>query len=353
MKSLEVKLSSKSYNILIKKGLIKDIGYQLTQIHRGKKAVVITDNNVDKIYSNDIRTSLENHGFSVDIIVVDAGETSKSLQWAAIIYNKFLDLEVGRRDLVIALGGGVIGDLAGFVASTYLRGVPFVQIPTTLLAQIDSSVGGKVALNLDRGKNLLGSFYHPEAVFIDTQFLRTLEDRYLYDGMAEVIKYGCIKDSELFTSLGQIHSKEELFDNIDHIVHRCCSIKRDIVEIDEREQGERMLLNFGHTIGHGIEKYFEYQRYTHGEAVAMGMYNITKKSEELGITQKGTNKAIKELLERFNLPYDIRGIDKYRLLDIIAFDKKREAEYLSIILLNSIGDSFIKKIRREDMTLFT
>ncbi|MDV2934331.1 3-dehydroquinate synthase, partial [Enterococcus faecalis] len=171
-------------------------------------------------------------------------------------------------DLIIALGGGVVGDLAGFVASTFLRGISFIQIPTSLLAQVDSSVGGKVAVDLERGKNLVGSFYHPELVLIDPNMLGTLPEKYFNDGLGEVIKYGCIKSKELFEKLEGFENKEDLKENIGEIIYECCNIKREVVEYDEKDLGERMILNFGHTLGHAIEQIYNYETYSHGEAVA-------------------------------------------------------------------------------------
>ena len=191
--------------------------------------------------------------------MVKAGEESKSFETLLKVYDKLLDFKINRGDIIIALGGGVVGDMTGFAASTFLRGIPLIQIPTTLLAQVDSSVGGKVAVDLPRGKNLVGSFYNPKAVFIDPLLLGTLSDKYVCDGMGEVIKYGAIKDRELFYKLLDYENKEAVLKDIDKIIYNCCRIKATMVEADERDTGERMLLNFGHTIGHAIEQFFNYK----------------------------------------------------------------------------------------------
>lgn len=346
---LEIKLSQNQYSILIKRDILEDIGTEIRKLYKNNKIAVITDSNVEALYGKKLLKSLEKHDFQTKIITIKPGESSKSLDTAKNIYEELLDFEITRGDMIVALGGGVVGDIVGFVASTLLRGIPFIQIPTSLLAQIDSSVGGKVAVNLPRGKNLVGSFYHPQAVFIDPELLRTLDKRFLYDGMAEVIKYGCIKDKALFEKLMTIETEEELLRNMEEIILNCCKIKRDIVERDEKDHGERMLLNFGHTIGHAIEKYFAYKKYTHGEAVAIGMYNMTKKSEEMGLTEEGTSEFIKKAIIKYNLPYKIPYSNLDKLIAAIGLDKKSKGNDLSIILLDRIGEAFIKKIDRKDI----
>lgn len=352
MANLEVSLPQKKYPIIIKKGILENIGEEIKKIYKNKKIAIITDSNVEGLYGEKIINRLNKNNFKTKTIVIQPGEKSKSLESAKDIFEELLDFEITRGDMIIAFGGGVVGDLAGFAASTLLRGIPFIQIPTSLLAQIDSSVGGKVAVNLPQGKNLVGSFYHPEAVFIDPDLLKTLDKRFLYDGMAEVIKYGCIRDKKLFDKLMKIENEEELFNNIEEIILSCCRVKRDIVQRDEKDKGERMLLNFGHTIGHAIEKNFNYMKYTHGEAVAMGMYNISKQSEEMGITENGTTELIKKLLIKYNLPFEMPNVEKAKLIKSIGLDKKNKGDSLNIILLREIGDAFIKSIERQDIDLF-
>lgn len=352
MYNLEVNLPQKKYSIIIKKGILGNIGQEIKKIYKNKKIAIITDSNVEGLYGEKIINELNKYDFKTKTIVIQPGEKSKSLESAKDIYEKLLDFEITRGDMIIAFGGGVVGDLAGFAASTLLRGIPFIQIPTSLLAQIDSSVGGKVAVNLPQGKNLVGSFYHPEAVFIDPDLLRSLDKRFLYDGMGEVIKYGCIRDKKLFDKLMNIETEDELFNNIEDIILSCCGVKRDIVERDEKDKGERMLLNFGHTIGHAIEKNFNYTKYTHGEAVAIGMYNITKKSEEMDITNGNTAAVIKKILIKYNLPYEMPTVEREKLIKAIGLDKKNKGNKLNIVLLKEIGNSFIKNIDRKDVNRY-
>ncbi|ABK62050.1 3-dehydroquinate synthase [Clostridium novyi] len=352
MRELKISLGENSYSILIEKGLISSIGKKISEIYNGKKVAVVTDKNVDKFYGDKIVSQLEGRGFNVKKIVLNPGEKSKSVEVLLNTYDELLDFNITRGDLIIALGGGVVGDLTGFAAATLLRGIPYIQIPTSLLAQIDSSIGGKVAVDLNRGKNLVGNFYHPKAVFIDPNMLKTLDERFFYDGMAEVIKYGCIRDKQLFYNLLNYNTNEELIENMEHIIYSCCNIKREIVERDEKDTGERMLLNFGHTIGHAIEKYFNFEKYTHGEAVALGMYAITKKSEEMKLTKEGTSNLIKDILTKYNLKYDIHLEDKESILNAISLDKKNKGEFMNIVILNEIGKSFIHKIKKEKVSDF-
>ena len=339
---LNVNIPNNEYDIIIKKGIFSNIRDEIGMVFKGNKIFIVTDENVDKLYGRDFSNK----------IVLKPGEESKSLENLEKIYNKMAQSNMTRNDLVLALGGGVVGDIAGFAASTYLRGVPFIQIPTSLLSQVDSSIGGKVAVNLSFGKNLVGSFYQPKLVLIDPDLLSTLPIRYLNDGLAEVIKYGCIRDINLFNLLSSYDDHDDLFKNIDDVIFTCCNIKREIVERDEKDLGERMILNFGHTIGHGIERYFNYEKYTHGEAVAIGMCLITKWSEEMGLTFKGTYERIKNLLLKFNLPIDCSMDDKKKLLDGIFLDKKSHSNSINLILLKEIGESFIYNISKETLSLW-
>ena len=323
-KNLFVDLKENSYNILIEKGLLNKLGEELKNIYFGEKIFIITDENVDKYYGSKVKDELDKIGYKTRKMVLAPGEKTKSFSTLPSIYNELLDFKLTRKELIITLGGGVIGDLGGFVASTFLRGVSFIQIPTSLLAQVDSSVGGKVAVDLEKGKNLVGSFYQPKAVFIDPDVLNTLPEKFYKDGMAEVIKYGCIKDRDFFYMLKSLKSREEVMNNIEDILYKCCYIKKSVVERDEKDLGERMLLNFGHTLGHAIEKYYNFTGYSHGEAVAIGMYNISLKSEDEGITEKGVAEEIKEILINYDLP-----------------DKKNIGNVLKVILLKSIGESII------------
>ncbi|KLE14909.1 3-dehydroquinate synthase [Clostridium sp. C8] len=340
--NLSIDLIHSSYDIVIQKGIINTLVHEIKNLFKGKKIFIITDKNVDKFYGNLVLNNLINSGYDVKKLVLKPGEETKNFSTLPLVYDELLNFKFTRSDLIITLGGGVIGDLGGFVASTYLRGVAFVQCPTTLLAQVDSSVGGKVGVDLDKGKNLVGSFYHPKKVVIDPEVLNTLSDRVFNDGMAEVIKYGCIRDKEFFGNLINYSNKKEVMHNIEYIIHNCCKIKKEIVEKDEKDMGQRMLLNFGHTIGHAIEQYFNYTKYTHGEAVAIGMYEITKLSEELGITKIGTKEVIKDILIKYQLPYELT-IDINELTETMKLDKKNLENNINLIFLKEIGESFIYK----------
>ena len=342
MKKLTVDLKDLSYDILIDSGLRHRFDLEIKKVFNGDKIAVITDENLNEIYGEELLRNLEK-SFSVKFIVIKPGEKSKSFNSLIPIYNELLDFKLTRSDLIIAFGGGVVGDLAGFVASTFLRGVKFIQIPTSLLAQVDSSVGGKVAVDLERGKNLVGSFYHPKLVLIDVEFLKTLPEKFFNDGLGEVIKYGAIRDKELFKELESFKDKEQLKENMEHIIYTCCNIKRIVVENDEKDKGERMILNFGHTLGHGIEKIYNYETYSHGEAVAIGMYKITLLSEKMKITKEGTANRIKEVLEKYALPIDAEIKDENALIEAIELDKKNLNSALNLILIKDIGEVMIHK----------
>ncbi|CAM2078374.1 MAG: 3-dehydroquinate synthase [uncultured Clostridium sp.] len=343
---LKVDLKDRSYPIIIEKGLINRVSEEIRKVYKGKKIFIITDDNVNKYYGGKISEELKKNDFEVKLLALKPGEETKNFNTLPIVYNELLDFNLTRSDLIIALGGGVIGDLAGFVASTYLRGVDFVQIPTSLLAQVDSSVGGKVAVDLDRGKNLVGSFYHPKCVLIDPEVLNTLDNRFFIDGMAEVIKYGCIKDKQFFDYLEKMENNQQLINNMEVVIHKCCDIKRQVVENDEKDKGERMLLNFGHTLGHAIEQYYNYTKYSHGEGVAIGMYVISKISEEKGLTKKGTSQRIKDILVKYNLPYEL-DVNIEETLEAINLDKKKLGNDLNVIILKEIGNSEIYKTTAE------
>lgn len=338
---LKVNLEENSYPIIIEKGSIKNITKHLKDKFKGKKIAIISDNNVYGIYGDLIKEELEAEGYTAKAIVIQAGEKSKSFSTLPAVYNELLEFKLTRTDIILALGGGVVGDLAGFVASTYLRGVPFIQIPTTLLAQVDSSVGGKVGVDLEKGKNLVGSFYHPKLVIIDPEVLNTLSERIFKDGLAEVIKYGCIKDKNLFDKLKAYKDEKALIEDIEEIIYTCCDIKRKVVEEDEKDTGERMLLNFGHTLGHAIEQYYKYERYTHGEGVAIGMYQIMKSAYSKGLVPESVVEEIKDILIKYDLPYSLDGESIDELINVIKLDKKNINNSLSLILLKEIGESYI------------
>jgi 3-dehydroquinate synthase len=342
MKKLKVNTGRK-YEIIIDRGIIEHCGEYIKKVASPTRIAVITDSNVYAIYSQNIIANLKQAGFIVSEFVFKAGETSKNFKTIEAIYSHLADNNITRKDMILALGGGVTGDMAGFAAATYLRGIEFIQVPTSLLAQVDSSVGGKTGYDIKQGKNLIGAFWQPSLVLIDPNTLDTLPERYFHDGMAEVIKYGCIKSVGLFRQLKK--GLDEL--DIENIIYKCVSIKRDIVQRDETETGERKLLNFGHTIGHALEKIYEYKKLSHGEAVAIGMVMITKASENDGITQKGTADKIAELCKMYHLPiYD--DSSKRDIAFASHSDKKSSGRNIDIVVLNSIGNSTVKTLTQKD-----
>lgn len=327
------------YDIFIERGIIDNCGEYVKQLSDAKKVTVITDTNVAEYYLQRVTNSLEKSGFLTNSHIFRAGEESKNLSTIAEMYNTLADCCMTRKDIIVALGGGVTGDMAGFAAASYLRGIDFIQIPTSLLAQVDSSVGGKTGVDILQGKNLVGAFHQPKAVLIDPDTLKTLPDLYLRDGMAEVIKYGCIKDEKFFEKL----ENENAYDCIDDIIEVCVSIKRDVVSRDEREAGERMLLNFGHTLGHSIEKLNNFKGISHGMAVAVGMVLISRAGEKQKITEKGTTEKIIKLCEKYGLPTSDKATFE-EMADAAKSDKKTTGGDINLVLLNKIGDSFTKKI---------
>ncbi len=338
MKKLTIKLKN-SYDVLIEKGLLQKSGELIRSITKSNKAFVISDSNVYNIYGEELMTSLEKAGFKTGKFIFEAGEKSKNLHTIEKIYQELALFNMTRLDIIVDLGGGVCGDMAGFCASTFLRGVPCVHIPTSLIAQVDSSIGGKTGVNLENGKNLVGTFYQPSLVIVDPLLLDTLEDLYFEDGMAEVIKYAAIRDKSLFLRLLSNDPRKD----IEEVIFTCLSIKKELVEEDEFDKSSRMLLNFGHTIGHAIESYYNYNKFSHGQAVALGMKYISMFGEKLGITSKGISKKIEEILNRYGLPTEIED-PLSKILKYISLDKKNILGKLNLILIKEIGESIVYPI---------
>lgn len=336
---LTVNLGEKSYPIYIENNILGNAGVYIQKVFKGNRIMIVSDDRVFPLYGNRLLTSLQDM-YECHTLVLPHGESTKNFHSLPVIYSAMLKANITRSDLVIALGGGVIGDLTGFAAASFLRGVKFIQIPTSLLAQVDSSVGGKVAVDLPEGKNLVGAFYQPAMVLIDPTVLSTLPKRFINDGMGEVIKYGCIKDLELFELLEKYSSFEALGEVLPSIIERCVDIKRIIVEHDQFDIGERMLLNFGHTLAHTIEQHCNYKRESHGEAVGIGMYQLSLIAEEKGLTESGTSERILNLLKTYGLPYEC-GFNIDELLDAVTLDKKNLDGKLNLILLKEIGKSYI------------
>lgn len=327
-----------NYELKIEHGLIHRVSSEISKVFTGSKIAVVTDETVYEFYGKNVTKNLEAAGFEVQCIVLPPGEQTKTFDSMPAIYSALAEFGLTRSDLMIALGGGVIGDITGFAASSYLRGVSFVQIPTTLLAQVDSSVGGKVGVDLPEGKNLVGAFCHPILVLIDPLVLQTLTDSAFADGMAEVIKYGCIKDVNLFRRLMELASRAEVMQHIDWMIETCCTIKQTVVQADEKDVGERMILNFGHTLGHAIEAYYQYEKYTHGQGVAIGMVAISRIAEAQQLTKAGTTEQLVALLQQHHLPTELVSREDYpKLLPYIKKDKKNIAGSLTVIVLAEIG----------------
>lgn len=351
MHTLCINLPGREYDIKIEKGILERSGELIAGIYNRCRIAVVTDSNVAPLYADRLLNSIKQSGFEASVITVPAGENSKSLKILTYLYGEMLSLGITRTDLIIALGGGVVGDLTGFCASTLLRGIPFVQIPTTLLAQVDSSVGGKVAVNLTQGKNLVGAFYQPRLVIIDPLCLETLPDRVFSDGMAEVIKYGVILDESLFAEIENSPSRKGIMNIVEDVIYRSCNLKRMVVEEDELDTGRRMILNFGHTFGHAIEKKYNFCDYTHGEAVAAGMVMAAEYGENCGITPVGTSGRIANLCEKFNLPKSVE-IDKNSLIDAVKVDKKGEGNMVSLVIPEKIGKVIMKKTEKDGIWIW-
>lgn len=344
MKKVTVNAST-SYDIYIERGLLKNCGNIIADTVKTRNIAVITDDIVNGLYFETLKKTLEDAGFTVSGFVFPNGETSKSTETLNKIYTFLCDNSITRSDCIIALGGGVVGDITGFAAATFLRGIDYIQIPTTLLAQIDSSVGGKTAIDLPCGKNLVGAFKQPVCVICDSDVLSTLSDEIMSDGMAEAIKYGMIRDRELFELIAS-HTLDNVNEIIDEVVYKSISIKRDVVENDEFDTGERMILNFGHTLGHAIESYYEYSKYTHGSAVAIGMCMITERGCEKEILDR-----LAACVSAYGLPCSCTApVEK--LVKLCSNDKKRESGNINYILCREIGKASVQKVTVDEFKKF-
>lgn len=333
------------YDVLVGENIIQCAGDYIKNLSSARRVLVVTDDVVNCLHSDAVIKSLKRNGFEVFLFVLVSGEKSKSLRSVEKIYSFLIENKFARTDLILALGGGVVGDIAGFVASTYMRGIDLVQIPTTLLAQIDSSIGGKNGVNLSSyGKNLVGTVYQPRLVLVDVVALSTLPKKFISDGMAEAIKYGLIASAELFYKIKNL----KLCDFLEDLIFECVDIKKRIIEADEFEQNERKLLNFGHTLGHAIEKVYNFSGYTHGQAVAIGMAYATRAGEKIGITKEGTYEELVAVLKKYQLPFKV-DCDMAALLEVAQNDKKSLGKYFDVALLESIGNGFVKRIPTDDL----
>ncbi|MBS6282668.1 MULTISPECIES: 3-dehydroquinate synthase [Intestinimonas] len=349
MKLLPVSLGDRSYDIHIAPGRLDDTG-KLCQhvLPRATRLAVVTDDTVGGLYAHRLLQSLWARGYTASVISLPAGEQTKSLHNLGVLYDSFMEMGLTRTDAVVALGGGVVGDLAGFAAATILRGVDFVQVPTTLLAQVDSSVGGKVAIDLPAGKNLAGAFWQPRLVVMDPEVLDTLEDKTFSDGMAEVIKYGCIRDAAFFRALEKTPSRRAVMENIESVLYTCCDLKRAVVEKDERDTGERMVLNFGHTLGHAYEKAGHYETWTHGQAVAAGMCLAARLGAALGVTPAGVPERVEALVSAFGLPTRI-PCTQADYAAAVGLDKKGTGEQITLVLLEDLGRAVLHRMSKREL----
>lgn len=342
MEKINVKTGTE-YNVLIGANLLNDTGALVSEVKTPCKAAIISDDKVYSLYGKVVENSLTKSGFEVVSFYFEKGEKSKNLATYGEILEFLAENKITRTDLVIALGGGVVGDMAGFCAATYLRGIDFVQIPTSLLAAVDSSVGGKTAIDLKCGKNLAGAFHQPILVVCDTKTFDTLDPKQISCGMAEVIKYGIICDRQLFDTL------EAKAPDYTELVARCISIKRDIVERDEFEHGDRKLLNLGHTLGHAVEKHSNFEL-THGAAVAIGMMMICNISEKKGYAKENMTERLKNLLIKYELPTSY-SILKDELFDIATGDKKVSGGSITTVIPESIGKCLLEKMSLDDFRI--
>ncbi len=361
MEKLHVGLGKNSYEIVIGENYVGKFPKYMKEIYKGEKLFVITDSNVHKIYEKMYNAMFS--GFEYIIYVLEAGEKNKHIGIMPAIYSAMVKAGLTRKDMVVAFGGGVVGDIAGFAAASYMRGIAFIQIPTTIVSQVDSSVGGKVGVDLPEGKNLIGAFHQPKLVLIDNYFLNTLTDRYFYDGFAEIVKYGCIYDKVFFDKLVEIAEnsgisedsadykqklRSHLMKYVNELIYRSCEIKKEVVEKDEKEDNLRMILNFGHTIGHAIEQYTNYEIYSHGEAISTGMADIIKIGEKKGITQKNQLEPVENLLKALNLPTDIK-YPAENIKEIMRRDKKSVADGINFVFMKEIGEVEIVKMTENEV----
>ena len=336
MKTININVSSKKYDIYIGKNILSKSGDIIKNIGFSGKILIVTDDNVAPLYLETVKSSLKNNETDVFYIILPNGEEHKNMDSIMKIYEAAAKYNFNRKDMFVSLGGGVIGDMTGFAASTFLRGVKYVQIPTTLLAQVDSSIGGKTGIDLPFGKNLVGAFCQPEAVIADSDTIKTLTKEHIASGMAEVIKSAFIRKKDFVELLMDSESFE---DDIEEFIIRSMNVKKEVVEVDEFEKYERMMLNFGHTLGHSIEKLMNFTGISHGQAVAIGMSLITK------------NPDVKEKLDKVLHKYNLRtetDIPVSQLIDAAKNDKKTDRDGINIVLVDKIGEAEIKKITFEE-----
>ena len=352
MDEITVNLGNRSYPIYFGNTNLIDLGRVLKELHVGDQTAIVTNPAVGRLYLDPVEKGLRDADFRVTTMVIPDGEEYKSLDQVSEIYDRLISLRMDRNSALIALGGGVIGDIAGFAAATFLRGIPLIQIPTTLLAQVDSSVGGKTGVNHPKGKNLIGAFYQPRLVLIDVDTLNSLDREELISGLAEIIKYGIIQDACLFQhledNLERILNRHP--ESLLQVVKRCCAIKARVVEEDEKESGLRSILNFGHTVGHAIEALTGYKSYKHGEAVAIGMVAATRISVNMQVCDESVLRRIKGLIHKAGLPTDLPKFTKEEYRKAMALDKKMGGSKVKFVLTEDIGTVKFVQLSVEDIS---
>ena len=346
---LNVNLPEHPYDIIIKKESLLEVGRWVAQLWQQQKVVLVTDDNVEPLYGREVASQLRSEGFEVFTFTFPAGEASKNLSTLEKLWEFCAQHGLTRSDGVIALGGGVVGDLAAFAASTYMRGIHFLQIPTSLTAQVDSSIGGKTGINSNYAKNMIGTFAQPDGVLIDPEVLKTLEKRDFREGIGEIVKCGLIADKQLWARLNEIQNADELLQEAAYFIRAACEVKRKLVVEDEFDQGTRLYLNFGHTIGHAVEAYAGYGQVMHGEAVAIGMVQISKVAERKGLMPEGLTAQIKAVLQKFQLPQTYEPWDEAALFEILIHDKKARGKMIKIVLVPEIGQAQIHETSLQEM----
>jgi len=346
VESIRVGLDERSYSVHIGSSILSGLGAKCQSLHLKGSAAIITNTTVAPLYLDQAKAALESSGYAVKEILLPDGEEYKNSATMDLIYDELISAGLDRGAFIVALGGGVVGDMAGFAAATFLRGIPFVQVPTTLLAQVDSSVGGKTGINHRLGKNLIGAFYQPRMVLIDLDTLDTLPEREYLCGMAEVLKYGVVLDRDFFDFLSTTVKAVKLRDKIvlQHIIARSCAIKASVVERDEREGGLRAVLNFGHTIGHAVETLAGYGSVKHGEAVAIGMAQIARLSNMRGLSTLSEAHMVVGLIKALGLPVELPDYPLPEYQKIIEHDKKKRDDGVNFIFNRGIGDFAIEKV---------
>ena len=341
--------TARPYSVILENGLLDRVGEMALQTRKpGSQAMLISETNVYPLYGERVKASLEKAGFAVSTFVFPAGEASKQLSTVLEMYSALARQGFTRTDFIVTLGGGVTGDMGGFAAATFLRGMPFLQVPTTLLSQVDASVGGKTGVDLPVGKNLVGAFHQPEAVLTDPETLATLPERFFRDGMGEVIKYGCIRDDDFFWMLDRCGGRAGVMEHIEQVIYTCCDLKRQVVLQDERDTGLRMTLNFGHTIGHAFELAGHYETWTHGQGVAAGMSWAARLGVALGVTPPEVVEQIQTTVEKFGLPIDI-PCPWETMVEAVGLDKKRSGDSINLILLTRLGRAVPHRMKKDEL----